>query len=108
MRIATVIAVGLDASFIANQRSIWQSAGYYVTPVRSIEEAIAQFTGGDFDRDLVKLRGSILFIPNLSALSRYAGEAVPHDHPILLRSSHRTKEGCPHYASKELTGFESR
>ena len=44
-----VLAVGLDLSLLAGQRSAWQSAGYFVTPAKSIKEAIVHLREGDFD-----------------------------------------------------------
>jgi hypothetical protein len=52
-----VLAVGLDSSLLAGQRSAWQSAGYFVTPTKSIREAIVHLREGDFD--LVLLGHSI-------------------------------------------------
>jgi hypothetical protein len=52
-----VLAVGLDSLLVAGQRSAWQSAGHFVTPVKSIREAIVHLREGDFD--LVLLGHSI-------------------------------------------------
>lgn len=46
---AVVLSVGVDSSVLASQRSVWQSAGCYVTPAASIREAIVQLRDGDFD-----------------------------------------------------------
>jgi DNA-binding response OmpR family regulator len=56
MSFTVVLALGLD-SLVAGQRSIWQSAGFFVTPIQSISEAIAHLREGDFD--LVLLGHSI-------------------------------------------------
>jgi DNA-binding NarL/FixJ family response regulator len=56
MSFTVILALGLD-SLVAGQRSAWQSAGHFVTPVKSINEAIAQLREGDFD--LVLLGHSI-------------------------------------------------
>jgi hypothetical protein len=49
MPFTVVLAVGLDSSLVAGQRSVWQSAGYFVTPTKSIGEAIVHLREGDFD-----------------------------------------------------------
>ncbi len=56
MSFTVILALGLD-SLVAGQRSVWQSAGYFVTPIKSINEAIAHLREGDFD--LVLLGNSI-------------------------------------------------
>ncbi len=56
MSFTVILALGLD-SLVAGQRSVWQSAGYFVTPIKSINEAIAHLREGDFD--LVLLGHSI-------------------------------------------------
>ena len=48
MSFTVILALGLD-SLVAGQRSVWQSAGYFVTPIKSISEAIAHLREGDFD-----------------------------------------------------------
>jgi DNA-binding NtrC family response regulator len=52
-----VLAIGLDSALLANQCSVRQSAGYFVTFTESIREAIVHFRDGDFD--LVLLGPSI-------------------------------------------------
>jgi len=49
MPVTVVLAVGLDSSLLPGQSSIWQSAGYIVTPTDSIREAIVLIRDGDFD-----------------------------------------------------------
>jgi DNA-binding NarL/FixJ family response regulator len=56
MSFTVILALGLD-SLVAAQRSVWQSAGYFVTPIKSISEAIVHLREGDFD--LVLLGHSI-------------------------------------------------
>lgn len=56
MSFTVILALGLD-SLEAGQRSVWQSAGYFVTPIKSISEAIVRLREGDFD--LVLLGHSI-------------------------------------------------
>jgi DNA-binding response OmpR family regulator len=56
MSFTVILALGLD-SLVAGQRSVWQSAGYFVTPIKSINEAIVHLRDGDFD--LVLLGHSI-------------------------------------------------
>jgi hypothetical protein len=43
-----VLVIGVDSAVLANQRSVLQSAGYFVTFAESISEAIAHFRDGDF------------------------------------------------------------
>jgi DNA-binding response OmpR family regulator len=57
MPLTVVLAVGMDLSLLTNQRSVWRSAGYYVTFTWSVREAIAHLRDGDFD--LVLLGRSI-------------------------------------------------
>lgn len=49
MPLTVVLAVGVDSSLLAGQKSVWQSAGYVFTSTGSIREAIAQIRDGDFD-----------------------------------------------------------
>jgi hypothetical protein len=56
MSFTVILALGVD-SLVAGQRSAWQSAGYFVTPIKSINEAIVHLREGDFD--LVLLGHSI-------------------------------------------------
>jgi CheY-like chemotaxis protein len=57
MPLKGVLAVGLDSSLLANLSSALQSAGFFVTSVGSIRDAIDQFHDGYFD--LVLLGDSI-------------------------------------------------
>jgi hypothetical protein len=52
-----ILAVGVDSSLLASQRSFWESAGCYVTSAGSVREAIVQFRDGEYD--LVLLGHSI-------------------------------------------------
>jgi len=56
MPLTIVLAVGVDSSLLASQRSVWQSAGCCIIAA-SIREAIAKLRDGDFD--LVLLGHSI-------------------------------------------------
>jgi CheY-like chemotaxis protein len=77
MPIAVVLAVSLDSSFLGTQKTLWQSAGYFLTPARSIPEAIDRFKGGDFD--LVLLDHSIPeeSRERLTFLIRATGSSTP-------------------------------
>jgi CheY-like chemotaxis protein len=57
MAIAVVLVIGFDPWQIEAQRTIWRSAGCFVTAVQSMREALGEFMGGDFD--LVLLDHSI-------------------------------------------------
>lgn len=72
-----VLAVGLDSTLLSNRHSVWQPAGYYITPAHSISEAIAHFTDGDYD--LVLLGHSIPAESRerLTFLVRASGSSVP-------------------------------
>jgi DNA-binding response OmpR family regulator len=77
MPFTVVLAVGLDSSLVTGQRSAWQSAGHFVTPVKSIREAIVQLREGDFD--LVILGHSISpdSRENFMILIRASGSRTP-------------------------------
>jgi DNA-binding response OmpR family regulator len=77
MSLTVVLAVGLDSSLLANQSSVWQSAGYLVTSAGTIREAIAHFRDGDFD--LVLLGRSIPADSRerLTFLIRASGSQIP-------------------------------
>jgi CheY-like chemotaxis protein len=57
MAIAVVLAIGFDPWQIEVQRTVWISAGCFVTAAQSMREALGEFMGGDFD--LVLLNHSI-------------------------------------------------
>jgi DNA-binding NtrC family response regulator len=86
-----VLAVGLDSSILANRGSVWQSAGYFVTSVGSISEAIIHIRDGDFDLVLIGY--------SISAVSR---ERLA----FLIRASHaRTPVVCVADSSSECDSF---
>jgi len=55
--LAVVLAIGFDPWQIEAQRTVWRSAGCFVTAAESMREALGEFMGGDFD--LVLLDHSI-------------------------------------------------
>ena len=57
MAIAVVLAIGFDPWLIEAQRTVWRSAGCFITAAQSMREALGEFMGGDFD--LVLLDQSI-------------------------------------------------
>jgi DNA-binding NtrC family response regulator len=57
MPVTVVLAVGLGPSLLANHGLNWQTAGYLVTHIGSIREAIVHIRDGNFD--LVLLGRSI-------------------------------------------------
>jgi len=77
MTVTVILAVGADSLLLENQTSFWQSAGYFMTPVHSIREAIERFKGGDFD--LVLLGHSIPAESSerLTFLIRAFGSRIP-------------------------------
>ena len=72
-----ILAVGLDSSLLASQRSVLQAAGCHVTGAGSIREAIVQFRDGDFD--LILLGHSIPFESRerLTFLIRASSARIP-------------------------------
>lgn len=72
-----ILAVGLDSSILANHGSAWQSAGYFVTPIGSISEAIAHFRNGDFDLVLLGRSIPVESRERLAFLIRASGSQVP-------------------------------
>jgi len=77
MPLTVVLAVCLDSTIVTIRNSIWKSAGYSVTTVGSIREAIEQLKNADFD--LVLLGNSILpeNRERLTFLIRASGSRVP-------------------------------
>jgi CheY-like chemotaxis protein len=57
MAIAVVLAIGFDPWLFEAQRTVWRSAGCFVTAAGSMGDALGEFMGGDFD--LVLLDHSI-------------------------------------------------
>jgi len=72
-----VLAVGADSSLPASQRSVWQSAGYYITSAGSIREAIVQLRDGDFDLVLLDHSIPIESRERLTFLIRASGSRIP-------------------------------
>lgn len=72
-----ILAIGVDSSFLASKRPVWQSAGCYVTAVESIREAIDRFQGGDFDLILLGSSISVESRERLTFLVRASGSQIP-------------------------------
>jgi hypothetical protein len=77
MPFTVVLAVGLDSSLVAGQRSAWQSAGHFVTPVKSIKEAIVHLREGDFDLVLLGHSISPVSRERFTILIRASGSRTP-------------------------------
>jgi len=77
MFFTAVLAVGLDSSLVAGQSSAWQSAGHFVTPVKSIREAIVHLREGDFDLVLLGHSISPDSREKIAILIRAAGSRTP-------------------------------
>lgn len=77
MPLRIILAVGMDSSFLASQRTLWQSAGCYVTSAGSIREAIVQFRDGDFDLILLGHSIPIESRERLTFLIRACGARIP-------------------------------
>jgi DNA-binding response OmpR family regulator len=67
----------MDASLLAAQRPVWQSAGYFVTGAGSIREAIAQLRDGDFDLILLFHSIPAESRERLTFLIRSSGMRIP-------------------------------
>jgi len=77
MPLRILLAVGLDPMFLESQRSVWHSAGYYVTVAGTIREGIAQFHEGDFDLVLLSHSLPAESRERLAFLIRASGSRVP-------------------------------
>jgi len=85
MSLTLALAVGMNSSLLAIQRSVGQSDGCHITSVDSIKEAIVQLRDGDFDLILldqsipVEDRESLTFLIRTSR-SRIPVVCVTDDH----------------------------
>ncbi len=72
-----VLAVGLELPFLITPNSAWQSAGFLLTSVGSIKEAVNLFYDSDFD--VIVLGHSIPFESKerLAFLIRKSGSSIP-------------------------------
>ena len=77
MPLTIILAVGVDSSFLASQRSSWESAGCYVTSAGSISEAIVQFRDGDFDLIILGHSIPIESCERMTFLIRISGSRIP-------------------------------
>lgn len=77
MPLRIILAVGMDLSFLASQRSLWQSAGCFVTSAGSVREAIVQFRDSDFDLILLGHSIPIESLERLTFLIRASGARIP-------------------------------
>lgn len=77
MPLTSLLAVGLDLSILEKQRSVWKSAGCYVTSAGSIREAIVQIRDGDFDLILLDHSIPIESRERLTFLIRTSGSRTP-------------------------------
>jgi DNA-binding response OmpR family regulator len=72
-----VLAVGFDPWLFEAQRPVWRSAGYFVTSVRSTQEAVEHLDGGDFDLVLFSESMHPEISKHLTASIRASGSLVP-------------------------------
>lgn len=72
-----LLAVGVDSSLLATQGPAWQSAGYLVTPAKSIREAIIHLRTGDFDMVLLFHSIPTESRERLTFLIRSSGTRIP-------------------------------
>ena len=77
MPLTIILAVGVDSSLLASQRSSWESAGCYVTSAGSISEAIVQFRDGDFDLIILGHSIPIESCERFMFLIRISGSRIP-------------------------------
>lgn len=77
MPITVVLAIGFDPWLFQIERTVSQSAGYFVTPANSVSEGIERFESGDFD--LVLLGPSIPAESRdqLTHMIRASGSRIP-------------------------------
>jgi CheY-like chemotaxis protein len=113
MSINVVLAIGFDPWLFEAQRTLWRSAGFFVTSARSIPEAIDHIKGGDFDLVLLGrsmpqenrvrlttlIRGTGSRIPVLSiadswASGAFASSSLKDDPKDLLQSVGRVLANC--------------
>jgi hypothetical protein len=87
MPIAVVLAVGFDPWLFEYQRTVWRSAGYFVTSTRSVKEAIDQFEGSDFDLVLLSDGIAAEDRERLGSLIRATGSSTPVV-SVTISSSH--------------------
>jgi hypothetical protein len=72
-----ILAVGLDSWLQTTPRSVWQSAGYFITSAGSIGEAIDSFRCGDFDLVLMGDSITVESRERLTFLIRSTGSGTP-------------------------------
>ncbi len=77
MPLVVVLAVGVEPSVLASQGSVWQLAGYQITSVRSIRDAIVQLRDGDFDLILLDHSIPVESRERLTFLIRTSGSRTP-------------------------------
>jgi DNA-binding response OmpR family regulator len=72
-----VLAIGFDPWLFESQRSVWRSAGYFVTSASSIGESIHQLKSGDFDLVVVSYSIPAESIERLISMIRASGSRIP-------------------------------
>ena len=77
MPINIALAIGFDPWLFESQRTVWRSAGYFVTSTGSIKEAIGHFSNGDFDLVLLDHSISSAARDDLTSLLRRSGSLIP-------------------------------
>jgi DNA-binding NtrC family response regulator len=77
MSSTVILAVGLDSLLLESHVSAWQSAGYIVTLVGSVRDAIARFRDGDFDIVILSQSIPVESRERLTFLIRASGSRVP-------------------------------
>jgi DNA-binding response OmpR family regulator len=77
MALSIVLAVGMDLSKLAGQRSDWKSQGFTVITAGTINEAIDHFRGGNFHLVLLGASISKESCERLTYLIRASGSPAP-------------------------------
>ncbi|MDP9050882.1 MAG: hypothetical protein M3O31_09220 [Acidobacteriota bacterium] len=77
MPITVALAIGFDPWLFEIERTVSQTAGYFVTPASSVDEGMERFMCGDFD---LVLLGPFLPVESrerLTQMIRATGSSIP-------------------------------
>ena len=77
MPITIALAIGFDPWLLESQRTVWRSAGCFVTGTGSVREAMDQLKSGDFDMVLLDHSISLKNRDGMTSLVRASGSLIP-------------------------------
>lgn len=77
MSLTIVLAIGADSWLFESQRSLWQSAGYFVTTVGATDHSIDLFACSDFDVVLLGASLSDEITNSITHSIRALGSRIP-------------------------------